>query len=390
MTASWSKVVGDVWRERTRATFVVLAIAVGLAGFLAVLSMYAILRRELNRGYLATNPASAVFVTDAIDAGLLAAVIARDDVIDADARRVITGRLRAGPSDWRHLTLFVIRDFSNLRISAVTPDGGAWPPGPGDVLIERDAFKVARADIGDVVTITLGDGRERQLRVAGAVHDAGQAQARMENMVYGYVAQDTLAVLGESAALDRLYVLAEGDRFDPVRVQAVANGVKSHLESTGHPVRRMDVPTPGQHPHGEIMGALLLGMAAFGMFALVLSGIIVANLLLAMMAAERRQIGVMQAIGATRGQIARIYLTEAALLGAAAIALAIGPGIVAGRMLSRRFGVLLNFDLATLAVPAWIFSSSYWLVSSCPSLPLPIPCGRPRRARSGPRSPMSA
>ena len=120
----WSKVVGDVWRERTRATFVVLAIAVGLAGFLAVLSMYAILRRELNRGYLATNPASAVLVTDAIDAGLLAAVIARDDVSDADARRVVTGRLRAGPSDWRHLTLFV--DSRLQQSPHQRRDAGRW------------------------------------------------------------------------------------------------------------------------------------------------------------------------------------------------------------------------------------------------------------------------
>ena len=44
----WRKVIRDVWRERTRATLVVMAIAVGLAGFLAVLSTYAILRRELN------------------------------------------------------------------------------------------------------------------------------------------------------------------------------------------------------------------------------------------------------------------------------------------------------------------------------------------------------
>ena len=92
MTAPWRKVLRDVWRERTRALLVVTAIAIGLAGFLAVLSTYAILRRELNRGYLATNPASAVLVTDAIDEALLASIVARDDVSDADARRVLRGR----------------------------------------------------------------------------------------------------------------------------------------------------------------------------------------------------------------------------------------------------------------------------------------------------------
>jgi putative ABC transport system permease protein len=63
----------------------------------------------------------------------------------------------------------------------------------------------------------------------------------------------------------------------------------------------------------------------------------------------------MKAIGGTRGQIAAIYLAEAALLGVAAIATATPFGMAGGRALSRYFGVLLNFDLASLAVPVWVY-----------------------------------
>jgi putative ABC transport system permease protein len=135
VTTPCHKVARDVWRERTRGTLVVLAIAVGLAGFFAVLSTYAILRRELNRGYLATNPASAVLLTDALDDTLLASVVARADVEDADARRVVTGRLRVAAGEWRRFMFFVLRDFERLRISVVTPDSGEWPPAPGGLLI---------------------------------------------------------------------------------------------------------------------------------------------------------------------------------------------------------------------------------------------------------------
>jgi putative ABC transport system permease protein len=355
MTAPWHKVLRDVWRERTRASLVVMAIAIGLAGFLAVLSTYAILRRELNSGYLATNPASAVLLTDAIDEALLASIVARDDVSDADARRVLRGRIRTGSSEWRRLVIFVVRDFRNLRISTVTSEAGEWPPAPGGLLIERDAFQVAKAAIDDIVTIETPSGREQTLRVAGRVHDAGQAQARMENIVYGYITQATLAALGETPALDRLYLLVSKNRFDEAHVNRVAADVKAWLEAGGHPVRRMDVPEPGEHPHAAIMGVLLLAMAVFGIFILVLSGVIVVNLLLATMAAESRQIGVMKAIGGTRGQIACIYLAEAALFGVAAVTVAAAPGVVGGRVLSQRFAVLLNFDLATLAVPVWVY-----------------------------------
>ena len=95
------------------------------------------------------------------------------------------------------LTLFVIRDFRQLRISTVTPEAGAWPPAPASLLIERDAFQVAKLRIGDTATIETKDGGRTTLRVAGGVHDAGQAQARMENIVYGYITPETLAAIGE-------------------------------------------------------------------------------------------------------------------------------------------------------------------------------------------------
>ncbi|HVR10066.1 MAG TPA: FtsX-like permease family protein [Thermoanaerobaculia bacterium] len=367
LTARWRKVLGDLWHGRTRAALVVVAIAIGLTGFFAVLSTYAVLRRELNRGYLATNPASAVLATDAVDEALLAAVRARADVADADSRAVVKARLRTGAGTWRRLTLFALRDFRNLRIDTVTPEAGAWPPPPGGLLIERDAFQVAKAKIGDEVTIEVKTGSERRLRVVGGVHDAGQAQARMENAVYGYVTKETLAALGEPPVLDRLYLLAGGDRFDPAHVRQVAASVKVWLESSGHAVKWVQVPPPGKHPHAEIMGLLLLAMAAFGLFALALSGVIVVNLLLARMAAERRQIGVMKALGATRGQIGRIYLAEAGLLGVAALAIATPAGLVAGRLLSHRFAVLLNFDLASLAVPLWV-----WLLVAVVGLLVPL------------------
>jgi ABC-type lipoprotein release transport system permease subunit len=205
------------------------------------------------------------------------------------------------------------------------------------------------------VTIETSAGREHTLRVAGRVHDAGQAQARMENIVYGYIAPETLTVLGEAPTLDRLYVRVGGDALDEANVRRVAGNVGAWLEANGHPVERVDVPPPGRHPHADIMGLLLLVMAAFGFLALVLSGVIVVNLLLAMMAAERRQIGVMKAVGGSRAQIAGIYLAEAGLFGVVAFALAMPAGVFGGRALSRYFAVLLNFDLASLAAPAWIY-----------------------------------
>src|SRR5262249_40119102 len=63
MSGYRQKVIRDFWQERTRAFFVALAIAIGISAFSAVLSSYAILTRELDKGYLETNPASATLRT---------------------------------------------------------------------------------------------------------------------------------------------------------------------------------------------------------------------------------------------------------------------------------------------------------------------------------------
>src|SRR6266568_3298665 len=193
MTTPWRKLIRDFWRERTRTVLVVLAIATGIAAFTTVLASYAILVRELNRGYLATHPASATLRTDAVDDRLLGAIASDPDVLDAEARRSVSGLIKVGPAEWRTLTLFAIQDFRSIRIAKLVPERGGWPPAAGEMLIERDALQVARARIGDTATIRLGTGEERSLNLAGTVPDVGQAQARTENTVSGYVTVETLA-----------------------------------------------------------------------------------------------------------------------------------------------------------------------------------------------------
>src|SRR4030095_363878 len=197
MTIPFRKAVRDFWQERTRTALVVLAIALGIAAFAAVMSSYAILTRELDRGYLATNPASAIVRMDAIDDDLVQAVLRDGSVSDAEPRRGVSGQMKTGPIQWRNLMLFVVRDYGNVRVSKLEHERGSWPPAKGEILVERDAFQVARASIGDVVTVKAANGVEQPLVITGSVHDVGQAQARMENIVYGYITTDSLSQLGE-------------------------------------------------------------------------------------------------------------------------------------------------------------------------------------------------
>ena len=355
MTVPWRKAVRDFWHERARTVLVVLAIALGISAFAAVMSAYAILTRELDLGYLATNPASAVMRLDSIDDDTVKAILQNPEVSDAEPRRTIRGQIKAGPVQWRNLMLFVVQDYANIRVSRLVPERGAWPPATGEILIERDAFQVAKASIGDAVTVKTANGVEQPLVISGSVHDVGQAQARMENMVYGYINLATLVQLGEEPTLDQLNILVAQNRFDENHIKRVVADVEQTIKSRGREVRRIDIPAPGKHPHSDLTGILLLAMSSFGLFVLLLSGILVINLLTAMMASQVRQIGVMKAIGGTRWQIARIYFGQALFLGIAAVVVSIPLGILGSRALCRYMAVFLNFDINSFAVPFWIY-----------------------------------
>jgi putative ABC transport system permease protein len=355
MTTLTHKALRDFWQERTRSILVVVAIALGIAAFSSVMSSYAILTRELDQGYLRTNPASAIFRMDAIDDDLVKAVLSEKSVSDAEPRRIISGQLKSGPIQWRNLVLFVVKDYGDVRVSKLEHERGSWPPAKGELLIERDAFQVAHAKIGDVVTVKTSSGVENQLVISGSVHDVGQAQARMENSVYGYITLETLELLGERPYLDQLNILVAQDRFDEPHIREVTSRVQKIIEDRGHQIRRVDIPAPGKHPHSDLMGTLLLSMSSFGLFVLALSGILVVNLLTSIIASQVRQIGIMKAVGATRWQVARIYFGQAILLGASATLMALPLGLIGARALCKYMAVFLNFDITSFSVPIWVY-----------------------------------
>jgi putative ABC transport system permease protein len=345
MRTLWKKALRDLGGESLRSASIVLALAMGIAGFFAVLSSYAILTRALDEGYAATDPPSAVLAVEGLDDELVRAAAAVPGVQDAEARRTVRGRIKSGPAQWRNLVLFVRRDLEGSRIGTLSPEAGSWPPGPGELAIERDALQVAQVQVGDTVTVRTDSGRELVLRVSGSIHDVGQAQARMENLVYGYATLETLQALGEDPHYDELVIRVAERPLDEAHIREVAASVATVLQERGHRVSRTEVPEPGHHPHAEIMGLLLLSMAVFGLFVLALSGVIVFNVLTALLAGQSRQIGVMKALGGSRWQIASVYLLEAGLLGAVAILLAIPVGLVGGRWLCGWMAVFLNFDI---------------------------------------------
>jgi putative ABC transport system permease protein len=97
----------------------------------------------------------------------------------------------------------------------------------------------------------------------------------------------------------------------------------------------------------KILKALTLAVAGIGAISLAVAGVLIMNVMLVSVAQRTPEVGLLKALGAARGQVRALFLTEALLLA--------GGGTLVGLALAFGTVHLVNawFDDFRLVVPAW-------------------------------------
>jgi putative ABC transport system permease protein len=350
-----------------RIVMMVVAIAVGLTVFGAVLYTWSTIDRETEKAYLSTAPASATILLDrGIDGERMAAIATQarglSGVVEATGRTQFTADIRIdGREVDRRLQVFVAAPDDPLRMARFEVEPGSWPPARGEILLERNSLALLDLTIGDTLAVDTPGGEAVRLRVAGVVYDPSLAPAGQEQTARAYLSAPTLAAPGGRAVLDQLKIqVAEPGQTTPSRdraaIVAVAGDVGRWLQRDyGLTIREIQVPEPYEHPHqgitNAILGALLAGAAA----ALLLSTFLVANMLNGLFTQQIPQIGIMKAIGARSGRIGRLYLAMTLTVAGAAVLLALAPGILLGRAFASVILDVLGIERAGLGAPRWAY-----------------------------------
>ena len=348
----WRKMLRDAWLHKPRSFMAILAMAIGLSAAGALLDTWGLVREVTAQTYLASNPVSATLRLDHIDAALLAKIGALADIAAVRARRTAAASTQSGAAAKR-AELFAFDDFTRVDIGRLTTETGSWPPRPGEIVIERSALEFSGATVGESISVAVGDRPAQNLRVAGIVRDVSQAPAWMENMVYGFVAPETLVQLGAPSDFNQIQFRVSDAGADRAAVRRVAERVKALSEAHGFRVSNVDVPVPGQHVHAAQMDSLMLPQGAFGALALLVCALLVVNLVGAMLAGQVREIGIMKTLGGSSAQIACMYLGFALALGVAATAVSTPLALLLGREYAKMRVEMLNFPIGEHGVPAW-------------------------------------
>lgn len=357
----WWKVIRDVWDNKSRTILVILSIAIGVFAFGGLFITRTLGASELNSQYRLMNSPNIVMSVPLFDDHFVRWMARQAHVSGAQGRASYSLKL-VEPAQSHNLTLIAYSDFSAVDIGRITPQEGTWPPETMQLFLERSSLPLTGLKIGDPVVIEMIDGRRYNLTLAGTLHDMNAIPGTIQSQLTGYVSFRTLNRLELPARFNQIQITIDQDyltqQSQPVldTLNLIANDLQRELQRNGTRISSVRVFESEKHWASDIMSGIGTILIIVGLGALLLSGFLVVNTISGLLMQQKRQIGIMKVIGASRLQIIAIYLVMVSFLGIVALIIAIPASLALGHFLL--YSVLanfLNFDIQNFYLPSDIF-----------------------------------
>ncbi|TDD69168.1 FtsX-like permease family protein [Actinomadura darangshiensis] len=244
------------------------------------------------------------------------------------------------------------RDLSLPRLTAGTP-----PAAPDEVAIDVTTAHDAGYRIGDRVTVALASGT-RAFRLTGLFEVGDSALSGALSMT-AFAPDAAMRLLSDHPGTYARIVVHADDGVSQQRLRdAVAAALPSGMEAvTG---RQAIGEQAGSIK--EILTVMRTFLLVFAVIAVFVGSFLIFNTFAMLVSGRVRELALLRAVGASRGQVTRSVLGEAAGVGLAGstLGLAAGAGVALG--LARLLAVVTGGDelpFGTLVLPASAVIASY-------------------------------
>ena len=315
LPARWRMVVRGLGRNRRRAIFTVVGVAVSLSLVLVFAGLRDTVANVLDRQYGTVDRSDGqLYATPGKTAELVAA--ARRDPAVAAAEPFARVEVSLTHGTKRFDTILMGLDPGTAMHRFVEPGGRHMTLPASGVLLGRGLGNLLSIHTGDEVTITAADGTRLAERVAGFVDEPLTA--------VGYVSLDHLnAALGRATDSGALVQLRSDVARDAVthRLGALP-GAAAYFDNAALEQTLRDA--------FQIMDVLVAVML---LFAIVMAIALLYNAMSANLAERSVELGTLNAAGISRGVLGRLVATENLLL----TVIGIPIGLVAGIGIARWF-----------------------------------------------------
>ncbi|MEU9593456.1 ABC transporter permease [Streptomyces sp. NPDC048219] len=226
---------------------------------------------------------------------------------------------------------------NDLRSMEIT--SGHAPRGPTQMMVDKDTADKHGLRLGDELrTITArGDLSARIVGIAAfRVTNPGAA------IVYFDTATAQKVLLGAVGRFTQINVTA-ADGVSDVRLKG---SVSAELDGAYLVRTQAETADANRKSVGEFLDVIKYAMLGFAGVAFLVGVFLIVNTFSMLVAQRTREIGLMRAIGSSRGQVNRSVLAEALLLGVVGSVLGVGAGIGLAVGLMKLMG-LMGMHLST-------------------------------------------
>jgi putative ABC transport system permease protein len=217
-------------------------------------------------------------------------------------------------------------DAANARFSPLRLKTGAWPKGPGQVVIDAGTAADNKFAAGDTVVIsTLG--RKHPYRVSGTV-SFGNVDKLGFASIAAWDVKTAQTLLNREGRYDSVSIAAKKGTSPAALVAAVKPLLGADLQVKDSAQQAKD-DAAELNDSLSIIRWFLLG---FGFIALLVGAFVIFNTLSITVAQRTREYATLRTLGASRKQVLRSVKLEGLVIGlvASVIGLALGLGIAKG------------------------------------------------------------
>jgi putative ABC transport system permease protein len=345
MSSRWKKVWADFWTNKSRTFLTIITIAVGVlaVGFNSNLGQY--MAESMDTDYLSASPAEATVYAGPLDDDMVKVAREVPGVDAVEGRSSVSAKVVRTDDKKVSIQFTAVEDPTHTTLNQLKPALGETSlPALGDKEIIVDASaKSLGYKPGDTITFELGDGKHRELTLAGYMHDVTGFPFGFTNMMDAFVTPKTLEWLGGSRNYDSLAISVAEQQTDQDHVTQVAQAVADRVERAGATVYFVNVYQPGHHFAYSISNGVFFILTVLGYMTVLLSGFLIVNTITALVTQQTRQIGIMKAIGGDNSQVFTMYVVLILGFGLAALAIAIPLSNGGAKFFGAGMAQYLNF-----------------------------------------------
>ena len=240
-------------------------------------------------------------------------VVGQIKVLDKSNKPLVTAQ---GPPN------FGLNWLTSPSLNGWTVVDGVAPSGPDDIVLDAKSADDGNYAVGDTVNVSVTSGVKSFTLVGiakfGKLDTWGGAQSAL------FATSTIQTLVGEPDVYDWISIAGKDGESQTQLADAVSKAIPPGTEA----ITGKEFTAESQDAFQKIIGIFNTFLLVFALIALFVGSFIIYNTFSIIVAQRTRELALLRAIGASRGQVLRSVIAEAFLVGLGASIIGVGFGIL--------------------------------------------------------------